>query len=181
VSTSAPVPATHVDEAKVAAPAAVDDRVVITTELGRIVIDLFEEDAPKHAENFKKLAREGFYNGMTFHRVIEGFMAQGGDPQGTGAGGPGYTIPAEIKRPHIRGSVAAARRGFSNPKKESSGSQFYICFTAQPSLDGEYTVLGQVVEGMDVVDKLKRGTGANGAMVPPGSGDKMLKVEVVAH
>jgi cyclophilin family peptidyl-prolyl cis-trans isomerase len=160
-------------------PAGSDDRIVITTEHGRIIIDLFEEDAPKHSENFKKLAREGFYNGLSFHRVIEGVMAQAGEPQGTGPRGVSYTIPAEIKRPHRRGSVGAARRFLNNPTRESNGSQFYICFTAQPRLDGEYTVFGQVIEGMDVVDKLKRGDGASGVMVPPNSGDKLLKVEVV--
>jgi len=159
---------------------AVDDRVMITTEHGKIVIDLFEDDAPGHAENFKKLARKGFYNGITFHRVIPGFMAQGGDPDATGSGGPGYTQPAEIKRKHVRGSLAAARQGDRvNPEKKSSGSQFYICFKATPFLDGSYTVFGQVVEGMDAVDRLKVGTGGNGAMVPQGSGDKMLSVEVV--
>jgi cyclophilin family peptidyl-prolyl cis-trans isomerase len=174
-----------VDEKAATKPAALeqgaaDDRVVITTTHGKIVIDLFEDDTPGHAKNFKKLAGEGFYNGVTFHRVIPGFMAQGGDPDGTGRGGPGYTQPAEIKRKHVRGSVAAARQGDrANPERKSSGSQFYICFKDTPFLDDAYTVFGQVVEGMDVVDKLKVGTGGNGAMVPSGSGDQMQSVEVV--
>ena len=92
---------------------------------------------------------------------------------------PEAAIPAEIGRKHARGSVAASRKTFGNPQKASNAGQFYVCFAAQPGLDGEYTVFGQVVEGMDVVDRLKRGTGLNGAMVPPGSGDKMLKVEVL--
>ncbi len=152
---------------------------MIATEHGPIVVDLFEEDAPRHAASFKKLVREGFFNGLSFHHVIDGFMAQGGTLQGPGANGPEATIPAEIGRKHVRGSVAASRKTFGNPRKASSPGQFYVCFAAQPGLDGEYTVFGQVVEGMDVVDRLKKGTGLNGAMVPPGSGDKMLKAEVL--
>lgn len=137
---------------------------VLKTDIGDIVIDLFEEDCPKHSANFKKLVREGFYDGTTFHRVIEGFMAQGGDPEGTGFGGPGYTIEAEIGKPHVRGSLAAARTGHNNPQMRSSGSQFYICFNRTPNvaaLDGKYTVYGQVIQGMDVVDKIQRGQGGN--------------------
>ncbi len=137
---------------------------VLKTDIGDIVIDLFEKDTPKHAANFKKHVNAGFYHNTTFHRVIEGFMAQGGDPDGTGLGGPGYTIEAEIGRPHVKGAVAAARTSDRvNPERRSSGSQFYICFdrrgTAQ--LDGAYTVFGQVVKGMDVVEKIKRGEGAS--------------------
>ena len=135
---------------------------VIETKFGDIVIELFEESAPKHAANFKKLVREGFYDGTTFHRVIPGFVIQGGDPNSKdedrsndGIGGPGYTVEAEIGLKHERGFVAAARRPDRvNPRRESSGSQFYICLTELPKLDGSYTVFGKVVEGMDVVDQI---------------------------
>jgi len=139
-----------------------DSLVVIETNKGNIKIELFVEDTPLHAENFKKLAREGFYNGTTFHRVIPGFVAQGGDPNSRsddrtihGRGGPGYTIPAEIGIDHKRSYVAAARLGDQvNPERESSGSQFYISLADLPNLDGAYTVFGRVVEGMDVVDQI---------------------------
>lgn len=136
--------------------------VVIETKFGNIVIELFEDVAPKHSENFKKLAREGFYNGTTFHRVIPGFVIQGGDPlskdndrNNDGRGGPGYTLPAEIKMPHKKGFVGAARQPDSvNPEKRSNGSQFYICLDDLPHLDNNYTVFGRVIEGMDVVEKI---------------------------
>jgi peptidyl-prolyl cis-trans isomerase B (cyclophilin B) len=121
---------------------------------GTIKIQLSSE-APKHSENFKKLVQEGFYNNLTFHRVIPGFVAQGGDPKGDGTGGPGHTVPAEIKLQHKRGSIAMARTGDEvNPMRQSSGSQFYIALQDLPQLDGAYSVFGQVVEGMDVVDKI---------------------------
>ena len=139
-----------------------DTYVVLETDIGEIYIDVFEESTPLHAENFKKLVAKGFYDGLTFHRVIEQFMAQGGDPTGTGDEGPGYRIDAEIDHPHLRGSVAAARKGDKvNPQRKSDGSQFYICFSAQPHLDAGYTVFGHVVRGMDVVDKIKRGPPSN--------------------
>jgi len=137
--------------------------VTFSTSEGVIVIQLDSSAAPKHAENFKKLVKDGFYDGTTFHRVIPGFMIQGGDPLSKdqakraehGTGGPGYTIPAEIGKKHKRGSVAAARQGDPvNPKRESSGSQFYICVVDTSFLDGQYTVFGEVVEGMDVADKI---------------------------
>jgi cyclophilin family peptidyl-prolyl cis-trans isomerase len=138
-----------------------DEVAVIKTTFGDIVLAFYDQDAPLHVANFKKLAREGFYNGCTFHRVIPGFMIQGGDPNSKdddrnndGTGGPGYTIPAEIKRNHKRGALAAARLGDQmNPKRESSGSQFYICVGDAKFLDGAYTVYGEVIKGMDVVDK----------------------------
>ena len=145
-------------------PAAVEEEIItLTTSEGVIVIKLDAVAAPKHAENFKKLVKEGFYDGTTFHRVIPGFMIQGGDPLSKdqakrsehGTGGPGYTIPAEIGKKHKRGSVAAARQGDQvNPKRESSGSQFYICVVDTTFLDGQYTVFGEVIEGMDVADKI---------------------------
>jgi cyclophilin family peptidyl-prolyl cis-trans isomerase len=136
---------------------------VIQTPLGNIEIEFYENDAPQHVANFKKLAREGFYDGTTFHRVIPNFVIQGGDPNSKdsnpnndGQGGPGYTLPAEIKRPNVRGAVAAARLATSvNPEKRSSGSQFYIVLKDQPSLDSDgYTVFGRVIKGMDVADKI---------------------------
>jgi cyclophilin family peptidyl-prolyl cis-trans isomerase len=136
---------------------------VLETVLGNIVIRFYPADAPKTVANFKKLVREKFYDGTTFHRVISGFMIQGGDPNSKnadpaddGIGGPGYTVPAEIKRTHLRGSVATARQGDQvNPTKASSGSQFFIDLAPQPSLDtGGYTVFGEVISGMDVVDKI---------------------------
>ncbi len=120
-----------------------------------------------HKANFEKLAKSGFYDGLLFHRVINGFMIQGGDPltkdpanaDRFGTGGPGYTIPAEFvpEHRHIKGAIAAARRGdAANPKKESSGSQFYIVQNEQTcaQLDGEYTVFGETIEGLDVIDKI---------------------------
>ena len=146
------------------APAATEPQVVVLeTAQGTIVIQTADADAPKTSANFRKLAKQGFYDGTTFHRVIKGFMIQGGDPLSKdenpfndGQGGPGYTIPAEIRLKHLRGSVATARLGdAANPKKDSSGSQFFICVANQPSLDrGGYTVFGQVIRGLDVVDKI---------------------------
>jgi cyclophilin family peptidyl-prolyl cis-trans isomerase len=136
---------------------------VLETVLGTIVIKFAEADAPKTVANFKKLVKTGFYDGTCFHRVIPGFMIQGGDPNSKdtdpsndGIGGPGYTVPAEIKLPHLRGSVATARQGDQvNPERASSGSQFFIDVAAQPSLDqGGYTVFGTVIKGMEVVDKI---------------------------
>lgn len=139
-----------------------DKVVVIETRLGRIVIEPDLQAAPLTSKNFLKLAEEGFYNQTTFHRVIPNFMIQGGDPNsrekdrtGHGRGGPGYTIPAEIKNRHARGTVATARQGDQvNPKKESSGSQFFINVKDNAFLDGQYTVFGKVIEGMDVADKI---------------------------
>jgi peptidyl-prolyl cis-trans isomerase B (cyclophilin B) len=133
-----------------------DKYVTLSVEgFGDIKIEVNKTDAPQTSENFIKLAKAGFYDCLTFHRIAKGFVIQGGDPDGTGAGGPGYTIPAEIKLPHLKGSVAMARLGDQmNPSKASSGSQFYIALDALPMLDGEYTVFGQVVSGMDVVAKI---------------------------
>ncbi len=128
----------------------VEYRAVIEMENGKkIEIVFFPETAPNHVANFVSLARNGYYNGITFHRVIPGFMAQGGDPTGTGAGGPGYTIKAEFSATkHVRGTVSMAR----TPDPNSAGSQFFICFGPQAFLDGQYTVFGIVEKGMDVVD-----------------------------
>ena len=139
-----------------------DQVAVIETKFGKIVMEFYDKDAPKTTENFIKLAKDGFYNGTTFHRVIPGFMIQGGDPNSKGddrsihgTGGPGYTVEAEIKREHKRGTVATARLGDqANPQKRSSGSQFFINVKNNESLNGGYTVFGNVIAGMDVADKI---------------------------
>ncbi|CAH8771517.1 peptidylprolyl isomerase [Paenibacillus dendritiformis] len=131
---------------------------------GTVKIELHEKEAPGTVANFEKLANEGFYNGLTFHRVIPGFVAQGGCPQGTGMGGPGYTIKCETQgnpHKHVRGVLAMAHAG-----KDTGGSQFYITYDAFPHLDGVHTVFGKVMEGMEVVDQIKQG-------------DKMKEVRVV--
>ena len=142
----------------------VKQSAVITMEKGgEIKFDFFPEDAPKTVENFVTLARKGFYDGLTFHRVEPGFVVQGGDPQGNGMGGPGYKIKAEFnKQKHVRGAVAMAR---SNDP-DSAGSQFYIVLAPANFLDGKYTVFGMVTSGMDVVDKVR-------------VGDKMKSVKIV--
>jgi peptidyl-prolyl cis-trans isomerase B (cyclophilin B) len=128
--------------------------VIAMEKGGEIRIELFPEDAPKTVESFITLSKKGFYDGLTFHRVEPGFVAQGGDPKGDGTGGPGYTLKAEFNpRKHVRGTVAMAR----SASPDSAGSQFYICFAPASHLDGKYTVFGQVVKGMEVVDQIKRG------------------------
>lgn len=139
------------------APEKGEEIVVIKTNKGDIKVRLFPELAPKTVENFKKLANDKFYDGLIFHRVIQGFMIQGGDPKGDGTGGPDYTVPAEFtdKLVHFPGALATARLGGPmNPEKESSGSQFYIVHEQARFLDMEYTVFGQVFEGMDVVNTI---------------------------
>lgn len=124
---------------------------IIETEKGHLVVELFPEVAPKTVANFIKLAEQGFYNGLTWHRVVPGFVIQGGDPLGNGTGGPGYTIPAEFNsKKHLKGTVAMARTADPN----SAGSQFYITLAPQPQLDGQYTVFGQTIEGLGVIDKI---------------------------
>lgn len=160
VSRSAKAPAAT----RPAAAAAAEPMVaVLETAQGTIVFKFRDDVAPRTAANFRKLAKQKFYDGTYFHRVIPGFMIQGGDPNtrntdetDDGLGGPGYTTPAEIKLQHVRGAVATARTGDNvNPKRESSGSQFFIDVAAQPSLDrGGYTVFGQVIAGLAVVDKI---------------------------
>src|ERR671937_2286268 len=137
------------------------DAIVIDTTNGRIVIKLRTDIAPQHAERIKQLAREGFYNNVPFHRVMDGFMAQTGDGQnGNGTGGSKYpNLKQEFSKVHFaRGIVGMARRGDS---VDSANSQFFICFGDASFLNGQYTVVGEVVQGMDVVDKLKK--------APPGS------------
>ncbi|MEK7879238.1 MAG: peptidylprolyl isomerase [candidate division NC10 bacterium] len=133
----------------------VKQTAVITLEKGgEIRIEFFPADAPKTVENFVTLAKKGYYDGLTFHRVVPGFVVQGGDPKGNGTGGPGYTIKAEFnKQKHVRGAVAMAR----SQSPDSAGSQFYITYGPTPHLDGSYTVFGQVVSGMEHVDKIVQG------------------------
>jgi peptidyl-prolyl cis-trans isomerase B (cyclophilin B) len=128
--------------------------VVTLDKGGEFRIEFYPEDAPKTVENFVGLAKKGFYDGLLFHRVVPNFVVQGGDPQGNGTGGPGYTIKAEFnKQPHVRGTVAMAR----SQHPDSAGSQFYICYGPTPHLDGNYTVFGKVVTGMEHVDRIKQG------------------------
>jgi len=137
---------------------------VISTNKGDIIMELYADEAPQTVSNFVYLASQGFYNGLTFHRVEPGFVVQGGDPAGNGTGGPGYTIPAEITPTlkHVKGAVACARLPDQvNPEKASSGSQFYITLDETPFLDGEYTVFGKVVDGMSVVEKIAIGDKMN--------------------
>lgn len=127
----------------------------IETANGLIVIELFEKEAPKTVANFEKLIQEGFYNGLKFHRVIPGFVAQGGCPNGTGTGGPGYTIPCETEgnpHRHEKGALSMAHRG-----KDTGGSQFFLVLKPQPHLDGVHTVFGQVIAGLDVMDQIEQG------------------------
>ena len=125
---------------------------------GILSLSLDSEAAPEHVNNFVFLSREGFYDGLTFHRVEPGFVIQGGDPEGSGEGGPGYTIPGEFDLKHIEGALAMARLPDQiNPNRESSGSQFYITLAPTEFLDGQYSVFGQVEEGMDVVQTIEIG------------------------
>jgi len=128
---------------------------IIETKYGKIYIELFPEDAPKTVENFEKLANSGFYDGLTFHRVEPGFVVQGGDPDGNGTGGPGYTIDEELNsRKHLKGAVGMATQGTNT---NTGGSQFYITLEETPFLDGGYTVFGQVVSGMEAVGQIRIG------------------------
>jgi peptidylprolyl isomerase len=143
---------------------------------GRVVIKLRPDLAPNHVARIKELAREGFYDGIVFHRVIAGFMAQTGDPTGTGSGGSDKPdLKAEFsKEPHVRGTVSMAR----TPDPDSANSQFFICFAPARGLDGQYTVWGEVVEGMEFVDAIKKGDAArNGAVREP---DRIVRLRVAA-
>lgn len=164
------------DEIKIReAEAKADDlpRVKLETNQGTIVIELFENEAPNTVANFISLVEKKFYDGLVFHRVIDGFMAQGGDPTGTGSGGPGYAIPCECyaknHRNHFRGTLSMAHAG-----KDTGGSQFFLCFAQTTHLDGKHTAFGRVIEGMDVLDKIKRIQPGE-----PGTPDKIVKATVV--
>jgi len=154
-----------------------DNTIYLDLTGGRVVIQMFPDLAPKTVAQIKTLARQGFYDNTPFHRVIEGFMAQGGDPTGTGTGGSKLpNLPAEFTnlRHFLRGTCGMARSQDPN----SGNSQFFIMFAPGPSLDGNYTIWGQVVQGMDFVDRIKRGTGPNGAMVGPP--DRIVHMRVAA-
>src|SRR3989344_3759717 len=136
-------------------PAPASAVATITTNLGSFQVTLDGTAAPKTVANFIKLSKEGFYNNLTFHRIVQDFVIQGGDPAGDGTGGPGYTVPAEIKLKHTTGAIAMARTSDAvNPTKASSGSQFYIALEPLPALDGQYTGFGYVTAGMEVIAKI---------------------------
>ncbi|MBX3487940.1 peptidylprolyl isomerase [Parvibaculum sp.] len=149
-----------------------ENTIYLDLKDGRVVIELLPEIAPRHAERIKTLAREGFYDGIVFHRVIEGFMAQTGDPTGTGMGGSFLDdLRAEFTRNEsfTRGALGMARSQSPN----SANSQFFICFDDASFLDGQYTLFGRVVEGMEFVDNIKRGE-------PPSDPDTIVKMQVAA-
>jgi cyclophilin family peptidyl-prolyl cis-trans isomerase len=141
------------------------------TEKGTLVLELFARDVPKTVNNFVFLANQGFYDGVTFHRVIPGFMAQGGDPTGTGMGGPGYSFADEFTgHTHVAGALSMANAG-----PNTNGSQFFICYTPQHGLDGRHSVFGQLVEGMDVLESL---TPRDPNQNPSFEGDRIIKVTI---
>jgi peptidylprolyl isomerase len=162
----------------ISAQPALDPENTIYMDLkgGRVVIKLRPDLAPGHVERIKTLTREGFYNGLVFHRVLDGFMAQGGDPTGTGSGGSKLPdLKAEFSNTahFLRGTVGAARTQSPN----TANSQFFICFAPAPFLDGQYTIWGQVVSGMEFVDELKKGAPGSGTVTNP---DKIIKMQVMA-
>ncbi|MBS5901211.1 MAG: peptidylprolyl isomerase [Acetobacteraceae bacterium] len=166
------------ESTEAAAPADRENILLMDLKDGRVVIELRPDLAPKHVERIKTLARQGFYDGTPFHRVIEGFMAQGGDPTGTGTGGsPLPNLPAEFSPPakarFIRGTCGMARTQDPN----SANSQFFIMFAPAASLDGQYTIWGRVISGMEAVDKIKRGSGSSGMVREP---DKLIRLRVAA-
>lgn len=151
-----------------------ENTLLMDLEYGRVIIKMRPDLAPQHVKRIKELVRMKFYDGIVFHRVISGFMAQGGDPTGTGRGGSGKNLPAEFSNaPFKRGTVAMARAQSPN----SADSQFFICFASTPHLQGKYTVWGEVISGMDLVDKIKKGAGGNGMVSNP---DKIIRMRVAA-
>jgi len=152
-----------------------ENTLYLDVPAGRVVIELRPDLAPGHCTHIKALARRGFYDGIVFHRVIAGFMAQTGDPTGTGSGGSGHLLKAEFSaEPHVRGTLSMART--SDP--DSADSQFFICFADAGFLDRQYTVWGKVVSGMEHVDAIKKGSEArNGSVTDP---DSIIKMQVAA-
>ena len=153
-----------------------ENTMILETTKGRVVIGMRPDLAPGHVDHIKKLVREGFYDGIVFHRVIDGFMAQTGCPHGTGTGGSKYPdLKAEFNaEPHVRGTASMARA--QNPN--SANSQFFICFEGCGSLTGQYTLFGEVVSGMDAVRKIKKGSSANNGSV---SGpDKIIRMRLLS-
>lgn len=161
--------------AGVAGAADLENTLLLTLKDGTVTIVMRPDLAPKHVARIKELVRAKFYDGVVFHRVIEGFMAQTGDPTGTGRGGSGVNIPAEFNsEPHLRGTVSMARANDPN----SADSQFFIVFAPAPFLDNKYTVWGQVTSGMELVDKITKGdANNNGAVANP---DKIISLRVAA-
>nr|WP_321513945.1 peptidylprolyl isomerase [uncultured Pseudodesulfovibrio sp.] len=151
-----------------------ENTVYLDLKDGRVVIELRPDLAPQHVDRIKELTRMKFYDGIVFHRVISGFMAQTGDPTGTGRGGSGENLPAEFTdAPFERGTVGMARA----QSPDSADSQFFICFAPAPFLNGQYTVFGQVTSGMDLVDKIKKGAGRSGAVQDP---DAIVRMQIAA-
>ena len=151
-----------------------ENSLLLKLKDGDVVIEMYPEVAPNHVARIKELVRSEFYNGLKFHRVIDGFMAQTGCPYGTGTGGSGKKLKAEFNRtPHKRGTVSMARSMFP----DSADSQFFICFKDCSWLDGQYTVWGEVTSGMEYVDMIKKGQGANGEVKDP---DKIISMKVIA-
>jgi len=149
-----------------------DNTLIMELPWGKVVIEMLPDLAPRHVARIKELVRKGFYDGTPFHRVIDGFMAQGGDPTGTGTGGSGQKINAEFTSVHfVRGVVGMAR----NPLPNSADSQFFIMLGSSPALDGKYTVWGQVLEGMENVDKITKGTRDNGIVDRP---DRIVRMTI---
>lgn len=150
-------------------------RVLLKTLKGDILIELFENEAPNTVANFISLVEGGFYDGLTFHRVLPGFMAQGGDPRGNGSGGPGYSIACECYKPnhrlHFRGSLSMAHAG-----QDTGGSQFFLTFVPTPQLDGKHTAFGRVIDGMDVFSKIQRRNPNDKEALPP---DQIIEAKVV--
>ena len=151
-----------------------ENTIFMDIKHGRVVMELRPDLAPNHVARIKELVRKDFYNGIVFHRVIGGFMAQTGDPTGTGSGGSGKKIKAEFSdEPHVRGTLSMAR----SQNKDSADSQFFIVYARARHLDGKYTVWGKVTKGMSAVAKLKRGDGPSGIVIDP---DKIIKMQVAA-
>jgi peptidylprolyl isomerase len=162
--------------ARAQAPVDPENTIYLDLKQGRVVIQMFPKEAPLHVARIKELTRQGFYDGTPFHRVIEGFMAQGGDPTGTGTGGsqlPDLRAEFTAEKKFLRGTCGMARTSAPN----SANSQWFIMFAPASHLDGEYTIWGQVTEGMDVVDKIKRGSGGGGQVSNP---DKIVSLRVAA-
>ena len=151
-----------------------ENSLLLKLKDGDVVIEMYPDEAPNHVARIKELVRQGFYNGLKVHRVIEGFMAQTGCPLGTGTGGSGKKLKAEFNRkPHLRGTVSMARA----MDVDSADSQFFICFADCPWLNGQYTVWGEVTSGMEYVDNIKKGSGANGMVSSP---DEIISMSVIA-
>lgn len=151
-----------------------ENAILLKTKYGDVLIEMWPDEAPNHVKRIKELVREGFYNGLKFHRVIDGFMAQAGCPRGDGTGGSGKKLKAEFNRNrHVRGTASMARA--MNP--DSADSQFFICYNDCPWLDGQYTIWGQVTSGMEFIDMLKKGSGQSGMVDEP---DEIISMSIIA-